>query len=139
MPRRKLYTVSTSEGSGWEATESGAAVIEPGDRDPEVVRAAARVARQRVLGVTSHPSDETERSRRSGRIHSGPSGDRRRDGAMETHFPEGDRLPDPQGPDEVPPQEPTEEGLPDGEEYAPAPAPDPESLGEWMFESSIRG
>lgn len=50
---------------------------------------------------------------------------------METQIPEGDRMPDPQGPDEVPPQEPTEEGLPNGEgEDSPTPAPDPEALGE---------
>ena len=46
MPKRKLYTVSTPEGGGWEATESGDGVIVSGDRKPEVVRAAARVARQ---------------------------------------------------------------------------------------------
>jgi hypothetical protein len=47
----------------------------------------------------------------------------------ETQHPKGDKLPDPQGPDEVPPQEPTEEGLPEGGEED-TPSPDPEVLGE---------
>ena len=48
---------------------------------------------------------------------------------METQMPEGDRMPDPQGPDEVPPQEPTEEGLPEGGDED-TPSPDPGALGE---------
>jgi Uncharacterized protein conserved in bacteria (DUF2188) len=46
MPTRKTYTVSKGKAGGWEATESGGGVIASGDRKPEVVRAAARVARQ---------------------------------------------------------------------------------------------
>jgi Uncharacterized protein conserved in bacteria (DUF2188) len=46
MPKRKTYTVSKSTTGGWEAKESGGAVIASGDRKPEVVRAAARTARQ---------------------------------------------------------------------------------------------
>ena len=34
MPKRKLYTVSTPEDGGWEATESGDGVIASGDRKP---------------------------------------------------------------------------------------------------------
>lgn len=46
---------------------------------------------------------------------------------METQHPKGDKMPDPQGPDEVPPQEPKEEGLPEGGEED-TPSPDPEGL-----------
>jgi hypothetical protein len=46
MPRRKTYTVSKSKDGGWEATESGGGVVATGDRKREIVRAAAKMARQ---------------------------------------------------------------------------------------------
>jgi hypothetical protein len=46
VPKRKIFTVSKSKNGGWEATESGGGVVAAGDRKPEVVRAAAKLARQ---------------------------------------------------------------------------------------------
>jgi hypothetical protein len=47
MPTRRFYTVSKSKGGGWEAKETGGGVVATGDRKPEVVRAAVKVARKR--------------------------------------------------------------------------------------------
>jgi len=46
VPSRTIYTVSKSKAGGWEPTESAGGVIATGDRKPEVVRAAAKVARK---------------------------------------------------------------------------------------------
>ena len=45
MPRRKTYTVSKSK-TEWQAKESGGGIAASGDRKAEVVRAAAKLARQ---------------------------------------------------------------------------------------------
>ena len=46
MPKRRIYTVSKSRDGGCEAKESGGGIVASGDRKPEVVRAAAKVARR---------------------------------------------------------------------------------------------
>ena len=60
MPWRKTYTVSRS-GNGWKATESGGNVVASGKRKSDMVRDAAKVARQQ-------PSASLRIQGRDGRI-----------------------------------------------------------------------
>lgn len=60
MPKRKTFTVSKS-GAGWKASESGGNVVASGKRKSDVVRDAARIARQQ-------PSASLRIQGRDGRI-----------------------------------------------------------------------
>jgi hypothetical protein len=86
MLKRRIYTVSKSREGGWEATESGRGVVATGDRNAEVVRATAKLARkQDSASLRIQRADGRIQEERTYPRGSDPRGSKKLDGLKTGH------------------------------------------------------